>query len=107
MCRGIAPAPAAMPEAWISMSMQFELAAIDRMFYQSEQLEISSAVARTEYYPVHCHPAQFQLEVVLRGATVCGIGQQRFVIPQHSYSMVNPNVEHYNVTQRWKHALFI
>jgi hypothetical protein len=30
-----------------------------------------------------------------------------FVIPQHYYSMVNPDVEHYNVTQRWKHALFI
>jgi AraC-like DNA-binding protein len=87
--------------------MQFGLAAIDRIFYQSEQLEISSAVARTEHYPVHCHPAQFQLEVVLRGATVCGIGQQRFLIPQHCYSMVNPDVEHYNVTQRWKHALFI
>lgn len=87
--------------------MQFELAAIDRIFYQSEHLEISSAVARTEHYPVHCHSAQFQVEVVLRGATVCGIGQQRFVIPQHSYSMVNPDVEHYNVTQRWKHALFI
>jgi AraC-like DNA-binding protein len=87
--------------------MQFGLAAIDRVFYQSEQLEISSAVARTEHYPVHHHPAQFQLEVVLRGATVCGIGQQRFLIPQHCYSIVNPDVEHYNVTQRWKHALFV
>ena len=87
--------------------MQFELAAVDRIFYQSEHLEISSAVARTEHYPVHCHPVQFQVEVVLRGATVCGLGQQRFVIPQHCYSMVNPDVEHYNVTQRWKHALFI
>ena len=87
--------------------MQFGLAAIDRVFYQSEQLEISSSVARTEDYPVHCHPAQFQLEVVLRGATVCGIGQHRFLIPQQCYSMVNPDVEHYNVTQRWKHALFI
>jgi hypothetical protein len=87
--------------------MPFELDAVDKIFYQSEHLEISSAVARTEHYPVHSHPAQFQLEVVLRGATVCGIGQQRFVIPQHCYSMVNPDVEHYNVTQRWKHALFI
>ena len=87
--------------------MSFELDAVDKIFYQSEHLEISSAVARTEHYPVHSHPTQFQLEVVLRGATVCGIGQQRFVIPQHCYSMVNPDVEHYNVTQRWKHALFI
>ncbi len=87
--------------------MQGELAAINRMFYQSESLEMSSAVARMEHYPVHCHPAQFQVEVVLRGATVCGIGQQRFVIPQHSYSLVNPDVEHYNMTQDWKHALFI
>jgi AraC-like DNA-binding protein len=87
--------------------MQFSLAAVDKIFYQSEQLEISSAVAHTEDYPVHCHPVQFQLEVVLRGATMCGIGQQRFLIPQQCYSMVNPDVEHYNVTQRWKHALFI
>jgi len=87
--------------------MPFGLAAVDKVFYQSAQLEISSAVARTEHYPVHCHPAQFQLEIVLRGATVCGIGQQRFVIPPQCYSMINPDVEHYNVTQRWKHALFV
>jgi AraC-like DNA-binding protein len=87
--------------------MQFGLAALDRVFYQSEQLEISSSVAHMEDYPVHCHPAQFQLEVVLRGATVCGIGQQRFMVPQQCYSMINPDVEHYNVTQRWKHALFV
>jgi hypothetical protein len=60
--------------------MPFELDAVDKIFYQSEHLEISSAVARAEHYPVHSHPTQFQLEIVLGGATVCGIGQQRFVI---------------------------
>ena len=60
--------------------MPFVLDVVDKIFYQSEHLEISSAVARTEHYPVHSHPTQFQLEVVLRGATICGIGQQRFYL---------------------------
>jgi AraC-like DNA-binding protein len=79
----------------------------DRIYYQSDHLELSSSVARTEHYPVHRHPLQFQLEVVLRGETECGIGRQRFSVPQHCFSVINPDVDHYNVTRRWKHAAFI
>jgi AraC-like DNA-binding protein len=79
----------------------------DRIYYQSDHLELSSSVARTEHYPVHCHPLQFQLEVVLRGETECGIGRQRFPVPQQYFSVINPDVDHYNVTRRWKHAAFI
>ena len=79
----------------------------DRIYYQSDHLELSSSVARTEHYPVHRHPIQFQLEVVLRGETECGIGRQRFSVPQHCFSVINPDVDHYNVTRRWKHAAFI
>jgi hypothetical protein len=31
--------------------MEFALETANRMYYQSEQLEISSAVTRTEHYP--------------------------------------------------------
>ena len=79
----------------------------DRIYYQSDHLELSSSVARMEHYPVHRHPLQFQLEVVLHGETECGIGRQRFAVPQHCFSVINPDVEHYNVTRRWKHAAFI
>ena len=79
----------------------------DRIYYQSDHLELSSSVARTEHYPVHHHPRQFQLEVVLHGETQCGIGRQRFSVPQHCFSVINPAVNHYNVTQRWKHAAFV
>ncbi len=87
--------------------MDVVLEASDRIFYQSDDLEISSSMARTEYYPSHAHSAQFQLELVISGATECGIGRQRFPVSQQCYSMVNPDVEHYNVTRGWKHALFI
>ncbi len=87
--------------------MPLTLPAINRVYYQSDHLEISSAVARTEDFPVHDHPTQFQLEIVLRGATECGIGRQRFEVPQECFSIVNPNVEHYNITRRWKHAVFV
>ena len=87
--------------------MESTLEAVDRIYYQSDQLELSSSVTQSEHYPVHCHPTQFQLEVVLRGDTECGIGRKRFSVPQHNFSVVNPDVEHYNVTRRWKHALFI
>lgn len=79
----------------------------DRIYYQSDHLELSSSVARAEYYPVHRHPLQFQLEVVLRGETQCGIGRQRFSVSQQRFSVINPDVDHYNVTRRWKHAAFI
>jgi len=69
----------------------------DRIYYQSDHLELSSSVARTEHYPVHRHPLQFQLEVVLRGETECGIGRQRFSVPEHCFSVINPDVDHYNV----------
>lgn len=87
--------------------MEFALEAADRIYYQSDQLEISSAVTRTEHYPAHYHADQFQLELVVNGATECGIGRRRYAVPQAYFSMVNPAVEHYNITQRWKHALFI
>jgi AraC-like DNA-binding protein len=81
--------------------------AADRIYYQSDHLELSSSIARTERYPVHRHPLQFQLEVVLHGETECGIGQRRFSVPQRCFSVINPDVDHYNVTQRWKHAAFV
>lgn len=87
--------------------MEFALEAADRIYYQSDQLEISSAVTRTEHYPTHYHPEQFQLELVVNGATECGIGRRRYAVPRAYFSVVNPAVEHYNITQRWKHALFI
>ncbi len=87
--------------------MSLTLPATNCIYYQSDDLEISTAVTRTEHYPVHDHPTQFQLEIVLRGATECGIGRQRFQVPQESFSIVNPNVEHYNITRRWKHAVFV
>jgi hypothetical protein len=79
----------------------------NRIYYQSDHLELSSALTRTEHYPVHCHPRQFQLEVVLHGETQCGIGRQRFSVSEHCFSVINPGVDHYNVTQRWKHAAFV
>jgi AraC-like DNA-binding protein len=79
----------------------------DRIYYQSDHLEVSSSVARMEHYPVHRHPLQFQLEVVLHGETECGIGRQRFAVPQHCFSVINPDVDHYNVTRCWKHAAFV
>src|SRR5262245_31801271 len=79
----------------------------NRIYYQSDHLELSSSVARREHYPVHSHPGQFQLEVVLHGETECGIGRQRFAVPQHCFSVINPDVDHYNVTRRWKHAAFV
>ncbi len=87
--------------------MDVTLEAADRIYYQSEQVEISSAFTRTEHYPAHAHPHQFQLELVVNGATECGIGRRRYAVPQAYFSVVNPAVEHYNVTPRWKHALFI
>jgi AraC-like DNA-binding protein len=87
--------------------MELVVETADRIYYQSDHLELSSSVARAEYYPVHRHPIQFQLEVVLRGETQCGIGRQRFSVPQHCFSVINPDVDHYNVTRRWKHAAFI
>ncbi|MGQ4807145.1 HTH-type transcriptional activator RhaR [Candidatus Entotheonellaceae bacterium PAL068K] len=87
--------------------MDFALPAADCIFYQSSQLEISSSLVRTEHYPAHVHADQFQLEIVVGGATECGIGRQRYPVPQQCYSMVNPDVEHYNITRRWKHAWFI
>jgi len=87
--------------------MEFALDAVDRIYYQSDQLEISSAVTQTEYYPTHYHTNQFQLELVVNGATECGIDRHRYDVPRTYFSVVNPSVEHYNVTQHWKHALFI
>lgn len=87
--------------------MSLTLPATNRIYYQSDELEISTAVARTEDYPAHDHPTQFQLEIVLRGETECGIGRQRFEVPQECFSIVNPSVEHYNITRRWKHAVFV
>ncbi len=87
--------------------MDLVVETVDRIYYQSDHLELSSSVARMEHYPVHRHPLQFQLEVVLHGETECGIGRQRFAVPQHCFSVINPDVEHYNVTRRWKHAAFI
>lgn len=87
--------------------MDLLVEAANRMYYQSEHLELSSSVTQAEEYPVHHHPLQFQLEVVLRGETQCGIGRQRFSVPQHCFSVINPDVDHYNVTRRWKHAAFI
>ena len=87
--------------------MEFALETANRIYYQSDQLEISSAVTQTEHYPAHDHTNQFQLELVVNGATECGIGRRRYAVPQAYFSVVNPAIEHYNVTQRWKHALFI
>jgi AraC-like DNA-binding protein len=87
--------------------MEFALEMANRIYYQSEQLEISSAVTRTEHYPAHFHTNQFQLELVVNGATECGIGRRRYAVPQTYFSVVNPAVEHYNITPHWKHALFI
>jgi AraC-like DNA-binding protein len=28
-------------------------------------------------------------------------------VPQHCFSVINPDVEHYNVTRHWKHAAFV
>jgi AraC-like DNA-binding protein len=87
--------------------MELRVEESDRIFYQTEQLEFSASVARAERYAPHVHAAQFQLELVLGGETECGIGTQRFTLPQHHYSLVNPDVEHDNVTRHWKHALFL
>lgn len=87
--------------------MACALATANRIYYQSHQLEISSAVTQTEHYPAHDHPHQFQLELLVNGATECGIGRRRYDVPRAYFSVVNPSVEHYNVTRRWKHALFI
>jgi AraC-like DNA-binding protein len=87
--------------------MDLGVETVDRIYYQSDHLELSSSVARTEHYPMHRHPQQFQLEVVLHGETQCGIGRQRFAVPQHCFSVINPAVDHYNVTRRWKHAAFV
>ena len=45
--------------------------------------------------------------MVLHGETECGIGRQRFSVPQHCFSVINPDVDHYNVTRCWKHAAFV
>ncbi len=87
--------------------MKFALETANRIYHQSEQLEISCAVTQTEHYPAHAHTDQFQLELVVDGATECGIGRHRYAVPQANFSMVNPTVEHYNVTPCWKHALFV
>jgi AraC-like DNA-binding protein len=87
--------------------MAFALETANRIYYQSHQLELSSAVTQTEHYPAHDHPNQFQLELLVNGATECGIGRRRYDVPRAYFSVVNPSVEHYNVTRRWKHALFI
>ena len=87
--------------------MEFALETANRIYYQSDELEISSAVTQAEHYPAHAHADQFQLELVVDGATECGIGRRRYAVPQANFSIVNPAVEHYNITQRWKHALFI
>src|SRR5688572_4689476 len=87
--------------------MEFALETASRIYYQSDALEISSAVTQIEHYPAHVHADQFQLELVVNGATECGIGRRRYAVPQANFSIINPAVEHYNVTQRWKHALFI
>ena len=57
--------------------MEFALETANRISYQSEPLEISSAVTRTEYYPAHFHTNPFQLELGVNGATECGIGRRR------------------------------
>lgn len=88
-------------------TMEFTPATAGRIYYQTEQLEISSALTQAEHYPAHAHTHQFQLELVVNGATECGIGRHRYTVPQAYFSVVNPAVEHYNVTRRWKHALFI
>ncbi len=87
--------------------MEFTLETTSRIYHHSDELEISSALTQTEHYPTHAHPEQFQLELVVDGETECGIGRRRYAVPQASFSTVNPAVEHYNVTQRWKYALFI
>lgn len=87
--------------------MELAVEAANRIFYQSADLEFSTSVARAQHYAPHVHPAQFQLEFVLHGATECGIGGQRFLLPAQHYSLVNPDVEHENVTRDWKHALFL
>lgn len=87
--------------------MEFALETANRIYYQSDVLEISSALTQTEDYPAHAHPDQFQLELVVDGATECGIGRRRYAVPQANFSIINPAVEHFNVTPGWKHALFV
>lgn len=87
--------------------MELAVEAANRILYQSERLEFSTSVAYAEHYAPHIHPAQFQLELVLGGETECGIGGRRFTLPPQHYSLVNPDVEHDNVTRYWKHALFL
>ena len=87
--------------------MKCALETTNRIYYQSNELEISSAFTQAERYPAHAHAEQFQLELVVDGATECGIGRRRYAVPPASFSIVNPAVEHYNVTPCWKHALFI
>lgn len=88
-------------------AMELALETTSCIYYQSDQLEISSAVTQTEHYPAHDHPHQFQLEWVVEGATECVMGRRRYDVPQAYFSMVNPAVEHYNVTPCRKHARFI
>jgi AraC-like DNA-binding protein/quercetin dioxygenase-like cupin family protein len=87
--------------------MELAIETTNRILYQSAQLEFSVSVAQAERYEPHIHPAQFQLELVLQGETECGIGRQQFTLPQEHYSLINPDVEHHNVTRQWKHALFL
>lgn len=87
--------------------MELAVETVDRIFYQTDQFEFSTSVAHFQHYAPHTHPGRFQLELVLSGETECGIGQQRFMLPQHYYSLVNPDVEHDNLTRGWKHALFL
>lgn len=87
--------------------MEFALEIASRIYHQSDDLEISSALTQAEHYPAHAHTNQFQLELVVDGATECGIGRRRYVVSQANFSIVNPAVEHYNITQHWKYALFI
>ncbi|ETX05780.1 MAG: hypothetical protein ETSY2_20955 [Candidatus Entotheonella gemina] len=87
--------------------MEFALETANRIYHQSDDLEISSALTKAEHYPAHAHADQFQLELVVNGATECGIGRHRYAVSQAHFSIINPAVEHYNVTQKWKHALFV
>ncbi len=87
--------------------MEFALETASRIYHQSDQLELSSALTQTEHYPAHVHTDQFQLELVVDCATECGIGRHRYAVSPAHFSIINPAVEHYNVTPRWKYALFI
>jgi hypothetical protein len=52
--------------------MEFALETANRIYYRSEQLEISSAVTRTEHYPAHTTAFQLMpLKRRLKAALRC------------------------------------